>query len=623
MYVTGAGYDYTFSYDPMGRFETIKPTGGSTAFQYYYNTASNETQRRNYLSNRQLDQFYGRDSLNRMSARYARQTNGPTFSAEHYTYDRMSRLTEVARAEDGKSDLFGYYWDSEMYWAQYGVDTDMPEGPEPDPDQDMPDTTDPWAGWQGDPEAEGVPPPADQGEPSPPPVGKEPDVPAERSVTYFLDRAGNRTNVVDTGVNKVYTPNILNQYTQAESVSVVNGGEHEISSFQGNTYIYRNDERLVQVTSGGNTYYLAYDALGRCVKRTLNGAITYYIYDGEKPILEYSGDAIVGRNVYGKWIDEILMRTDPAVNSGQPFYYQQDRNQNVTHLTNAVGAVIEKYKYDAFGKPTIYAPNGTERATSLYKNRFLFTGREYAATFGFYEYRARAYNPTLGRFMSEDPKGFDAGDYNLFRYCHNDPLDLTDPMGLTARDPQPGDHQLPGPVAANPQEIDKQFKHEVERFDAQKVEATRALDPKLRSVVPGSIKQMIEKLQKNPGQFSDPNSAKAATTQVIKAFLEGRIAVGPESLFKVKGNNPMATTPNAPRFLLVNPKFINPPGYTRTPTANVPSLLAHEGSHLTENPVPGYNTPAWHAAEDQAKQVQRQFDRAFGVNSFQGYDPDG
>src|SRR6266545_3659259 len=90
----------------------------------------------------------------------------------------------------------------------------------------------------------------------------------------------------------------------------------------------------------------------------------------------------------------------------------------------------EWHKYDAFGAVRILAPNGTERATSLYKNRFLFTGREYAATFGFYEYRARAYNPTLGRFMSEDPKGFDAGDYNLFRYCHNDPLDRTDPMGL-------------------------------------------------------------------------------------------------------------------------------------------------------------------------------------------------
>lgn len=32
--------------------------------------------------------------------------------------------------------------------------------------------------------------------------------------------------------------------------------------------------------------------------------------------------------------------------------------------------------------------------------------------------------------MSEDPKGFDAGDYNLFRYCHNDPINHTDPMRL-------------------------------------------------------------------------------------------------------------------------------------------------------------------------------------------------
>jgi hypothetical protein len=32
--------------------------------------------------------------------------------------------------------------------------------------------------------------------------------------------------------------------------------------------------------------------------------------------------------------------------------------------------------------------------------------------------------------MSEDPKGFDAGDYNLFRYCKNEPEDLTDPSGM-------------------------------------------------------------------------------------------------------------------------------------------------------------------------------------------------
>ena len=71
----------------------------------------------------------------------------------------------------------------------------------------------------------------------------------------------------------------------------------------------------------------------------------------------------------------------------------------------------------------------------MINNRFLFTGREYQEKFGFYEFRARAYNPTIGRFMSEDPKGYDAGDYNLYRDRANDPLDRTDPMGLVASGP--------------------------------------------------------------------------------------------------------------------------------------------------------------------------------------------
>jgi RHS repeat-associated protein len=137
--------------------------------------------------------------------------------------------------------------------------------------------------------------------------------------------------------------------------------------------------------------------------------------------------------VYGKGIDEILMRYDPTLTQNQTFYYQQDHEGSVTHLLNTSGNVIETYSYDAFGESWIYEADGvTLRSASIVSNRFLFTGREYTNLFGFYEYRARAYHPALGRFMSEDPKLFDAGDYNLFRYCHNDPIDLTDPMGLDA-----------------------------------------------------------------------------------------------------------------------------------------------------------------------------------------------
>lgn len=447
IFLGGGGYDYTFSYDAMGRFETITPTGGSAAFRYVYDAASNERERHRFSGQIDVGQFYDRDSLNRVAHLWVKRGTTP-LAVEDYTFDRMSRLIGLTR-RDGKQDVFAYYWDGEMYWAQYGVEIDMPEGPEADPDQDMPDTTDPWAGWTGDPEAEGPPPPADEGEPPPPLSMQEPTAPMERWVSYVLDRAGNRTSIFGTGGTRTYVPNNLNQYTQAENVAVANGNEHEVSSFQGNNYTYRNDERLIRVT-GPATYDLAYDALGRCVKRTLNGVTTYYIYDGEKPILEYnSGGALVGRNLYGKGIDEILHRAY----GNQSYYFQQDRNGNVTHLTDTSGAIVEKYKYDAFGKPTIYAPNGAERATSLFNNRFLFTGREYAAPFGFYEYRARAYNPVMGRFMSEDPIGFqiagekpsppaslmfatqlpktfEDSEFNLFRYCHNDPINKTDPMGL-------------------------------------------------------------------------------------------------------------------------------------------------------------------------------------------------
>jgi RHS repeat-associated protein len=396
--ISAAGvYDYTFGYDAAGRFETIS-TGGATKFKYVYNAASNETDRYAYLPNSvTIQQHYFRDDLNRMTSR-AVNKNGTAFSTEAYTYDRMNRITEVNRG--GVVDDYGYYWDGELWFVNYGNG---------------------------------------------------------RSVSYYLDRAGNRQQVTDsTSGTTTYTPNNINQYGSVSGCSINNGLEHEVSFFQrpndpgAVTYTYINDERLRQVSdASGNTYNLYYDALGRCVKRRLNtdSNITYYIYDGEKPILEYnSTGTLTARNVYGKGIDEILMRISPAWNDGNPMYYAQDHEGSVTHLldgrsapSSQTGQVIERYRYDVFGAPTIYDGNWTQLDNTAYNNRFLFTGREYAATyrgnylpaFSFYEYRARAYNPTLGRFMSEDPKLFDGGDYNLFRYCHNDPVNFTDPMGLS------------------------------------------------------------------------------------------------------------------------------------------------------------------------------------------------
>jgi len=252
-----------------------------------------------------------------------------------------------------------------------------------------------------------------------------------RSVTYSQDKLGNRSQVNDNGNVQGYSRNgsYLNQYIAGPAGPVSNGSEHEVAGYEGLSYSYIGDQRLASVSGNGSTYDLAYDALGRCVKRTLNGTTIYYTYDGPHPIYEWKSDGtIAGWNLYGQGIDEILLRAEYLTRTdgqGQGFFYQQNRLGSVTHLTGFSGEVIESYRYDAFGQPTtVYNAGG------IFNNRFKFTGREYQAAFGIYEYRNRAYHPGLGRFLSEDPMGFAAGDSNMFRYCGGDPVNRRDPSGF-------------------------------------------------------------------------------------------------------------------------------------------------------------------------------------------------
>ncbi|MGI8820903.1 MAG: RHS repeat-associated core domain-containing protein [Chthoniobacterales bacterium] len=266
---------------------------------------------------------------------------------------------------------------------------------------------------------------------------------AARVVNYTLDKAGNRDGVSGVEVHDAngmimpytYVPNVLNEYTQAHSQIVANNSQHEIAAYDGVSYQYIGDTRLRSVSSGAGRYELAYDALGRCVRRTTDGQTSvYYGYDGERPLQELNaaGDRLAS-SVYGIGLDEIISR----YNNGLQQFLQQDRLGNTSAITDELGVVTESYRYDAFGQPSFFsAPTaqnrlGTQIPGTLVNNRFLFTGREWVARYGFYEYRNRAYNPTLGRFMSEDPKSFAAGDRNLFRYCNGDPVNRVDPMGLT------------------------------------------------------------------------------------------------------------------------------------------------------------------------------------------------
>ena len=86
--------------------------------------------------------------------------------------------------------------------------------------------------------------------------------------------------------------------------------------FSGVSYSYYGDRRLRSASSGSageSDFY--YDALGRCVARFRPGTYTtYYTYDGEKPIYEWGWNKkVAGWNLYGKGIDEIVLRADYVI----------------------------------------------------------------------------------------------------------------------------------------------------------------------------------------------------------------------------------------------------------------------------------------------------------------------
>jgi RHS repeat-associated protein len=157
-----------------------------------------------------------------------------------------------------------------------------------------------------------------------------------------------------------------------------------------------------------------YDPLGRRVEKVAGGVTTSYTYDGVNILREITG-ATTPKYVQGPGIDELLAQEDGA---GVLSYFHADGLGSIVKTTNSAGAVTASRRYDAFGNLELATTNG-----------YAFTGREWDSETGLYYYRARYYDPKIGRFLSEDPIGFEAG-VNFYSYVQNGPVNLTDPFGL-------------------------------------------------------------------------------------------------------------------------------------------------------------------------------------------------
>jgi RHS repeat-associated protein len=162
-----------------------------------------------------------------------------------------------------------------------------------------------------------------------------------------------------------------------------------------------------------------YDGLGRRIEKKVDTLVTKYVYDNEDIIFELDGnDSVVAIYTHGPGIDEPIS----VQRNGGKYYYHQDGLGSVTCITDTLGNVINTYLYDSFGN--------IKQKTGGLENPYTYTGREWDEESGIFYYRARYYDPRIGRFLSPDPIRLPKS-MNSFWYVSNNSTNLSDPFGLS------------------------------------------------------------------------------------------------------------------------------------------------------------------------------------------------
>lgn len=375
LYPSGTAFNYT--YTSRNQPYEIKPglSGGAAIVSYTYDLSGNIATRA--LENNTTS-AYTVDRLNRGTTIVHNLAVAPAKQFD-YAYNNLSDITLVKR-DSGNGDGFFYDRTQQILAFQQNATVDINAG----------------------------------------------TISGGQTTSLEFDGCGNRTKLNGTSMA---TPNNMNQPTDTGMGHDNNG---DLQTYDGWNFAYDAQNRIVSATKGSTSATFAYDAKNRQIARSINGVVTFSVWDNWELVEEYT----TGNVVTAKYLQGAHGPVKSLLNN---VYYYQDSLGSTSHVADATGHLLEYYKYDLYGKPTLWAPNNPQPlSASNWGVNDLFSGERWIPALGLYDLRNRYYSPDLGRFLQPDPIGFNGDASNLYRYCGNDWANRVDPMGLQAA---PGDNR--------------------------------------------------------------------------------------------------------------------------------------------------------------------------------------
>lgn len=164
-----------------------------------------------------------------------------------------------------------------------------------------------------------------------------------------------------------------------------------------------------------------------------------FVYDGENVVLVFDeSSSLTHRYLHGNLTDQVFADETTS----DVFWALADNQRTVRDVANYdppndATSVLNHRKFDSFG-------NITAESNSSVDFLFAYTGAYLDPDTGLQNHWHRWYDAQIGRWLSEDPIGFGAGDANINRYVGNSPTNGTDPTGLESWNYTPEEFGLHG-----------------------------------------------------------------------------------------------------------------------------------------------------------------------------------